>query len=250
MTTQFLNSNYQNLIVSGCSFTSNNHESSCSWANLLADWSGMDIVNLGVDAAGNRHVANSIMLYLERNRPDPKTTLIMPMWTSVTRTDFITDRKSHVINPRPVKEFYYDEFTQLYSICEYKEKHYYGPWAGEYKHMQSAKSLCMQSWIEINNLTNYLTHNQYTFKYLEFMDILHGRGILETNFLNELKTLNLTLDLSNWLLISDKEPLGEFALYHDQVCEDGVHPALQAHESWTREKLIPELLRENILLLQ
>lgn len=240
-------SHYKTLIVSGCSFTANNHESSCCWANILAERTGMDIVNLAVDAAGNSHVANSLVLFLERNKPDPGTTLVLPMWTSVLRTDFITDRSTHTIIPEPVRRFNYDDFNQLYSICEVEEKNYYGSWAKTYKQTQSVKSLSLQSWIEINKLTNYLQQKNYNFKYLTYENILYGTGISKVNFLDELKNLDLHIDLSNWLLINNKDPLGEFSVYHDQLCSDQKHPSLEGHENWLEQKLIPALIQENIL---
>jgi hypothetical protein len=242
-------SKYKKLVVSGCSFTANNHESSCCWANLLADRTGLDIVNLAVDAAGNEHIANSTILYLERQRPDPATTLVMPMWSSVTRTDFITDRNAHSINPSPVNKFYYDKFTQLYSICEVEEKTYYGSWAKQYKLTQSTKSLSLQSWIEINKLTNYLQQHEFDFKYLTFKDTLYGNGSSTIKFLDELTELDLTIDLSHWILTQNKDSLGEFAIYHNQLCSDGWHPSLQAHEDWVDHKLIPVLLENNIFQL-
>jgi hypothetical protein len=243
-------SKYKTLIVSGCSFTANNHESSCCWANILADRIGLDIVNLAVDAAGNEHVANSLVLYLERQKPNPENTLVMPMWTSVLRTDFITDRRAHTIVPTPVKRFYYDKFNQLYSICEFEEKDYYGNWAKTYKQTQSTKSLSLQSWIEINKLTNYLRQNNYDFRYLTYTNILHGGGIPKVKFLDELSSLGLTIDLSKWILTNNQDSLGEFALYYNQLCSDGVHPDLQGHEDWLEQKLIPVLLNENILQIQ
>lgn len=242
-----MKSKYKHLVVSGCSFTANNHESSCCWANILADRTGMSIVNLAVDAAGNSHVANSLVLYLERNKPDPTTTLVLPMWTSVLRTDFITDCNIHNIVPEPVRRFSYDDFNQLYSICEVEEKNYYGLWAKTYKQTQSTKSLSLQSWLEINKLTNYLQKKNYNFKYLTYRNILYGTGLSKVKFLNELKTLDLYIDLSNWLLTDNKDPLGEFAVYHNLLCSDQRHPSLQGHENWVEQKLIPVLLQENIL---
>lgn len=240
-------SRYSTLIVSGCSFTANNHESSCCWANVLAERTGMNIVNLAVDAAGNKHIADSLILYLTKHSPDPATVLIMPMWSSIARTDFITASACHSIEPQPVKPFYYDANNQLYSICENSETNYHGAWARTYKSRQNDSSLSLQSWLEINKLTNYLCCNHYDYRYLAFNDILYGNGISPLNFVNELKNIDLELDLSKWLLTGTKEPLGEFALYHNLLCSDGIHPSLQGHEQWLEQKLMPALIEHNIL---
>lgn len=240
-------SRYQTLIVSGCSFTANNHESSCCWANILADRTGMNIVNLAVDAAGNSHIANSLILYLAKHQPDPQTTLVMAMWSGIGRTDFITARSCHGIDPQPVVPFYYDANNQLYSICENSETNYHGAWARTYKSRQNDSSLSLQSWLEINKLTNYLCCNHYDYRYLAFNDILYGNGISPLNFIDELNRIDLELDLSNWLLTGAKESLGEFALYYNLLCKDGVHPSLQGHEQWLEQKLMPTLIEHNIL---
>ena len=145
---------------------------------------------------------------------------------------------------------YYDKFNQLYSICEFEEKDYYGNWANIYKHTQSTKSLSLQSWIEINKLTNYLQQNNYDFRYLTYTNILHGGGIPKVKFLDELSSLGLTIDLSKWILTNRQDPLGEFAVFHNQLCSDGIHPDLQGHEDWLEQKLIPVLRKENILQIQ
>ena len=93
MTTQIVNSKFKKLVVSGCSFTHNNHHDKCAWANLLADWSGMTIVNLATPGAGNEHIANSLILYLEKNKLDPSNTLVMAMWSGIDRNDLIVSRK-------------------------------------------------------------------------------------------------------------------------------------------------------------
>lgn len=77
------------LVVSGCSFTANNHATSCAWANFLADACGADCVNLARDGAGNEHIARSVILYLEQHRPDPAHTLVLVMWSGVDRLDLL-----------------------------------------------------------------------------------------------------------------------------------------------------------------
>lgn len=241
-------SQYQTLIVSGCSFTANNHESSCCWANVLADHTGMNIINLAVDAAGNRHIANSIILYLTQQQLDPAGVLVLPMWSGISRTDFIIGQH-YTLHPVPVRKFNYDSFTQLYSICEATEQIYYGPWAAAYKKMQNKHSSSLNSWLEINKLTDYLQKNCYAFKYLTFANILNGCGLSEIDFLACLKDLKLTLPAADqWLLTHNTDSLGEFALYHNLLCSDGIHPSLHGHESWLEQKLIPDLLKNNLLL--
>ena len=55
------------------------------------------------------------------------------------------------------------------------------------------------------------------------------------------------MDLTNWILTKEIDSLGEFAIYHNELIPNDGHPTLNAHERWTREKLIPTLLQQKIL---
>ena len=94
----YYKSKFKYLVVSGCSFTHNNHqESHCVWANTLAVWTNMTINNLAIPGAGNTHIKNSVILHLEKNKPNPADTLVLVMWSGPERIDWITEiGRAHV----------------------------------------------------------------------------------------------------------------------------------------------------------
>ena len=247
MSTKIINSKFKKLIVSGCSFTHNNHSESCAWANLLADWSGMEIVNLATPGAGNGHISDSIILYLERNKPDPTETLVMTMWSGIDRTDFIVSRKKYKEKTKYNFESFYDSFTEHYMVGGIHWNQQAIPntlLVKEYNSLQDEKSLSLRAWLTFNKLTNYLSVNNYVYRYTTFEDILNKGRI---NFLKELSSLDLTLDLKNWILINGKDSLGGFTLYHNKRLPVDEHPTLEGQEQWVKEQLIPTLVNQGIL---
>ena len=239
MSVKKYNTKFKKIVVSGCSYTHNNCESPHVWANLLATWLGIEIVNLATPGAGNDHIANSIILYLDQNTPDPDTTLVMAMWSSVDRSDFLASTDKHSVK----LGFNYNQYSSHYRVG--------GSWpegkaAEEFKMLQSVETLAMKSWLDFTNLTNYLVQNDYTYRYLTFVDILNGTSIMsDIKFLSIIKNLNIKLNNKNWLLTKDKDTLGQFCIYMDMMLED-CHPTREGQELWTDTVLIPALIKENI----
>jgi len=225
------------LVVSGCSFTANNHATSCSWGNFLADRMGAQCVNLARDAAGNEHIARSVILYLEQNRPAPEHTLVLVMWSGVDRLDLLASAGA-----APTLDHHYQYTADTKWLGLGAES--WGPnapWIQYIKRTQNTASLALRSWLAMNSLSTYLERNNYCYRYLEYTDILHGQGISLINFVRELATQNIVIDTTPWLLTGQYEPLGEYALRHEMLIENDSHPTMEAHETWCQQLLIPAL---------
>lgn len=250
-----MKSQYKNLIVSGCSFT---HEPDLgypfSWANLLAYWTGMNIINLAIPGAGNDHISKSVILYLERNNLDPTETLILIMWSGAGRIDWITDKSLSNFK---------NEYSFAYSYDQYNELVVGGNWWGdknpthlkrtliEYSKYQSDHSLALHSWIAIENLSNYLENNKFNYYYTSFLNYkrrnIKGDAMI-VPFFEELKKLNLTLNLDKWLKFADNDYYGDWARENNFLAEDDFHPKYpDANEGWVKEILIPTLKDLKIL---
>ena len=89
-----INSRYKHLVVSGCSFTYEpmNEWYPFAWPSLLAEFTGMTIDNLAIPGAGNDHISKSLILFLEKKNYNPKDTLVLVMWSGITRIDWICDK--------------------------------------------------------------------------------------------------------------------------------------------------------------
>jgi hypothetical protein len=250
--TEFV-SKYKKLLVSGCSFTHNNHHTPCTWGNNLAVWAGLDIHNLGIPGAGNTHIKNSTILWLEKHRPDPADLLIIIMWSGVERVDWITD-------PDVSKFKTYYPFTYNYS--DSTELVLGGSWWAKksirsqvekllvnYTKYQNNQSLALTSWLEMTQLTDYLKQRGYTFYYTAWQDLwLPGDGTNQwINYGVELERLNLSLDPAPWLFSDTNKYLGNWAKEHNYLSDDNLHPSHIGHEIWCRSILIPELIKQGAL---
>lgn len=229
-----MNSKFKHLIVSGCSFTHNRTEGAHVWANLLAEQTGMTVSNLAHTGAGNQHIAASIILHLERTRPDPLDTLVLVMWSGIDRTDLIVERDSYKnINHKNLEHFY-DEYTEHFMVGGL------GWGATEfnnYKKLLGPKSMALRAWLSYTQLSDYLRCRGYTYRYTSFTD--QGYDLTA-----ELMALNLQLDMSKWMLLDNT--LGKNSILYKETHKDG-HPTMIAQERWLHEHLVPELLHQGIL---
>jgi hypothetical protein len=223
------------------------------WANTLATWSGMTINNLAIPGAGNTHIKNSVILHLEKTRPDPKTTLIMVMWTGPERVDWITDqRASNFKNIYPFE----------YSYTEHNELTLGGSWWANtktdhlneiirnYSKYQSNSSLSLSNWLQIQDLKNYLKLHNYNYcftSWFNYSDPVDNKNRW-IEFDAELDKLGLSIDKTQWLANHITDSLGRWTANRPEyLLEDKLHAGWQGHEAWLRSVLVPELIEKNIL---
>ena len=251
--TQILESKYKNLLVSGCSFTHNNHETPCTWANCFAVWAGMNITNLATPGAGNTHIKNSVILWLEQHNPKPEDLLILIMWGGVERIDWITSKD---------KSRFKDQYPFSYDYTNECELTLGGAWWAkdprpthltrtlrEYSKYQCSQSLGLSSWLAMNDLTNYLDRHGYTYYYTAWQDLWQDGDLTNQwiNYGDELEKMNLVLPTTNWLFTEPEKFLGNFAKKHNKLLKDNLHPSREGYEHWATEILIPELIEKNVI---
>ena len=240
-----MQSKYKTLLVSGCSFTHNNCEDHFAWGNDLAVWTGMDIVNLAIPGAGNTHIANSIMLYIEQHNLDSAETLVMAMWTGTARIDWITDRSlSEFKNSYPFT-YNYDQHNELVlggSWWQPKRRSHVEQTLVEYSKYQSTHSFALHSWLAMNNLSNYLKLHGFEYYYTSIADTANAEEFW-IDYEQELTELNLKLDKSNWVTPC----IGNYCQEHNLLQDDNFHPSMQGHEDWARTVLMPFLAERAIL---
>jgi hypothetical protein len=86
---------FKNLLVSGCSYTFNNSENHiCSWPYYLRDLAGFnEVYDCSQSGAGSNHIFNSIINEIETNiNINIQDTLVIIMWSGLTRTDVIAEQ--------------------------------------------------------------------------------------------------------------------------------------------------------------
>lgn len=246
-------SKFTDLIVSGCSFTHNNHESHCTWGNTLAYWANMNITNLAVPGAGNAHIKNSIILHLEKHKPPTDSTLVIVIWSGPERIDWITDKhSSNFSNQHPFSYQYTDtnELVLSGSWWAKKIKTHLNKTLVDYSKYQSNSSLALQSWIYMQDLENYLKAHNYQYYFTSWFG--YNGPVDQTNrwidYDYELQKLGLERNQTHWLINQPENCLGNWSLVHPEfLWDDNFHVTWQGHEAWLTEILIPELIKKNVL---
>lgn len=236
---------YKTLLVSGCSFTHNNGSTIFSWPHILGKELGLEVINLSIPGAGNTHIANSIILALEKGNLDPATTLVMAMWSGIGRIDWIADNELSKFADTYPFNYNYDEFSELVVGGNWWNIKRPSPVQSAlitYSKFQSEKSLALQSWLAMKNLYNYLKvngFNYYCTSYLNiFADGKNGDAVT-INYLKELENIKLKLDTEVWLPLDTDCYLGNYCRKKNLLHDDNFHPGWEGHQVWIREILLP-----------
>jgi hypothetical protein len=242
-------SRFQHLVVSGCSFTSNlfvPDNSPFAWPNMISYWSGMTIDNLAIPGAGNNHIARSIILHLEKTKPDPEKTLVLAMWSGPARIDWITEKS--------LSQFA-KEYPFAYQYTEHTELSLGGHWWNsraspvikairEYAKLQDQNSFAVDSWLAMTQLSDYLTTRGYTFyytSYFSYNNVDAQNDALNYNYRAALARAGLTLDKQPWIQLAENDHYGDWSRLNNRLTEDNYHPGKDANIIWTRDVLLPAL---------
>ena len=230
----------KNLIVSGCSFTYNNHESAATtWPYYLKDIGGFDhVLDCSMPGAGNYHISNSLIWGLENDRPDPKNSLVIVMWSGNDRNDFIC----------PVSQ---DNGSYPFRF-NYSENTISGITGGSYRDdqgntndlfrqfslLKTSESRAIENYLQILNTWHYLKSSGFKFMFLEFLN-------------SNLPSRTSHFDIKQYLPVNISKKLHSmmenitdpytWALKNNLLTDDDFHPSPDGHLSWTQNVLFPYL---------
>lgn len=236
-----VNLGYKNLIVSGCSFTYNNHNSSlCAWPFYLRDLGGFDqVINLALPGAGNQHIATSMQWCLENNQFDANDTLIIVMWSGNDRDDDIVSAEH--LNNYPMR-FYYNS-NVVSAISGGSAENNVGNvshnfWSLKRAH-KTQESRAVENYLYISSLYHYLRSNQYKFLFLRYLNYELPSATLDFDIGKYLpKNLKCKLD---HMVNTKLENIYKWSLKRDMLDQDNFHPSPDGHLNWTNEVLLPFL---------
>ncbi len=250
-----IKSRYKHLVVSGCSFTTNEHvpdQSDWNWPNILAKDTNMIIHNLATAGAGNTHIANSIIVYLEKKQLPPEDVLVLAMWSGTGRIDFTVSNK---LSPRK-------KYQHNYLYTPECRLHQGGNWWNiknpadidkiliDYSKFQDEFSLGLQTWLSMNNLASYLSNKGIQHFFTSFLHYKSNdtyRDAVHVDIDNTLSQMGLKIDYSKWLNLASADYFGDWCAKRGILASDGFHPGVDGPYQWTREILIPLLIELDIL---
>lgn len=232
--TPILQTKFDNLIVSGCSYTYNNsNEHVVTWPYYLKDLANFnDVFDLSQQSGGTTHIFNSVINEVELGTVKPNDLLIV-MWTELSRTDIMIDVDSWFFNFSP---YHFDSkyVSKRLNSSNFGTK---GPYSDLCKHYHKLVPIGAQvydSCLKINALDGYLKHKKINYVFLSAWDLFQG---LE-NFSNQ-DLINATRE--KFPLV---QSLDDFTENDREV--DG-HPSVEAHLNWTKQILIPYLQLANAI---
>jgi hypothetical protein len=225
-------SQYQNLLVSGCSFTYNNSETDvCSWPYYLRDLVDFkQVYDCSQSGAGNNHIFNSVVNEVELNNEiNPNTTLIIVMWSGFSRTDVIAT-KDLIKDWHHMSNFHFNDQFATLSIFDVMNKNTdLEMLCYHYRRLIDSDAQIYQSMLKIIALYHYLKQKNFEFIFLNYQDPAEEINSLDTPLGN---VVNSMLDPVLYLNSYAK------SINESETCG---HPTPNGYLNWTQKHLIPYL---------
>jgi hypothetical protein len=230
----------KNLIVSGCSFTNNNSETTAvAWPYYLRDLGSFDqVLDCSLPGAGNHHISTSLIWGLENQRPDPKESLVIVMWSGCDRDDYLCP-KTNDANNYPF-EFCYSA-NVISGITGGSHKESGGNTINGLKELALTKtpeSRAIENYLYLCNTWHYLSNQQYRFVFLNFLDANLPSRIQHFD-INPYLPVKAQENLKS-MMLNITDPYS-WALKNDLLGSDDYHPSPDGHLTWTRQILLPKL---------
>jgi hypothetical protein len=233
------NFNFENLVVSGCSFTYNNSDTSAvTWPYYLRDLGGFQTVfDCSMPGAGNSHISDSLIWGLELEPMEPEKTLIIVMWSSADRDDYIAPKKN--INNYPF-QFHYSQNVMSAITGGIQPNSPVNTIHGlkELSDTKNNESRAIENYLYITKTYQYLKALNYKFVFLDF---LQGNIPSRSNHFDIKKYLPNIAKEQVDSMMSNPVNLYEYAVKTDLLCVDDFHPNPDGHLEWTKKILIPHL---------
>jgi hypothetical protein len=232
---------FQNLIVSGCSFTYNDIDTApVTWPYYLKDLGGFDqVLDCSLPGAGNSHISDSLIWGLEIENPDPASSLVIVMWSGHDRDDYICP-KEH-INNYPFQFNYSKNAMSSITGGNAMESNGNGISDGLKKlsMTKTSESRAIENYLYIAKTYQYLKSLNYKFLFLNFVNPTEPVG--GTNTFDIKKYLPNPAKQKLDSMITEIDDPYHFSVRHNLLDGDNFHPIPFGHLRWTKKVLIPHL---------
>lgn len=237
-------SRWTNLLVSGCSYTWNNHEEyAATWPYYLRDLAQFDSVfDCSQAGSGYNHTHTAVITELETNHLiTPESTLIIVMWSGNQRVDVTADSEL-------AKSWSNMETSDLgFGLSTVSLFHQRPNWLSllhkvpnlaveqlreQYHRTIASEGQVLESAAKLFSLAGYLDSRGFDYVFLDWDDT---------------RTNERITGMDPWArgFFAPIETLGAWAARRQQLIPNDGHPTPDAHLSWTREQLIPYLAKNN-----
>lgn len=248
----------KNLVVTGCSFTETLYR---GWSDITCQHvSPANFVNVAKSGAGNFYIADSLIQTLSASDFDPVETLVLVMWTGVTRKDLIVSDEYRSIMPPD-----HSNAVTKNGIHYVLSGGQVGSWQAdsstgiEYRWLirplfeplyrsSDNKTLGHETLSNIVRTRTFLESHGYNYKFMSYVNYWSGNaGILSRNLDFSLTVhcegnplLNQLGD--QWIWASpNKDCFFEYAKNRKLLNDDEFHPNQEAHQLFADNIVIPNI---------
>ena len=230
--------NIKNLLVSGCSMVWNNSEHDvCSWPYYLRDLAGFEeVYDCSQSGAGTNHIFNSVINDIETGKVDVSSTLILIMWSQLSRSDVVAEKVVTQLWHHMSNYHFSDRFATLSLFNNVTGNEILDDLCRDYKKIVSLESQIYESALKILALHHYLCSKNAKFFFLCWQNPGPELGLISSDTLAQ-KVKNL---------IEPVKFLEPFARDNNMLEPCG-HPSPDGYLTWTKQYLMPFLKSHGIL---
>jgi hypothetical protein len=244
------------IVVSGCSFTHDYKNK--TWPRFLIEhFPQAKLHDLSFPGAGNQYISQSMIRYLSTENLKPETTLVLIMWSGITRQDLMVTKTFYDTIPPSSKVNMYNDYwvfnggilgawRQLTSLTS----SLLTPLFENFYKIVDNNSLAKTTLMHMVQTKEFLENRGYAYKFMSYVnywkhtndfvgDPGHEDFSLTYYAENDPWFKNLG---SHWIWADDsKNCLYEYAVQHNEIAADKFHPTQAGQEKFTTEILLPQL---------
>lgn len=235
---------FDNLVVSGCSFTYNNSEQHlCAWPYYLRDLGSFkDVYDCSLPGAGNLHIAQALQWSLLNSTLDRERTLVVVMWSGHDRDDAVMSNEFACDYPMQF-EYAAKVFSAISGGAHAQSRGNIDFDWNQLRRHKTPASRAIENYLIIQSLDAWLRQHEWTFVFLRYLNPeLPHRG---SDFdIRPYLTVPAATHYDS-MIAPVLDPYG-YCVAHDLLDWDDFHPSPDGHLSWTREILLPYLRHLNM----
>jgi hypothetical protein len=185
-----------------------------------------------MSGAGNSHIHDSLIYYIEKNNIPKEKTLIVVMWSGYDRDDFVADKSAIQIKYRD-RFNYSDQVGVIYT----------GGIVGSsssvisldnVKKLKSIPSRAIENFVKVAGLRAYLQAKNFDFVFTSFTG-LPNQNFLDDQDYKDYKEIEKFFDVFPFLGDYSKNTL------------DGFHPDAESQHKWSQDVLVPYLKAKKLV---
>ena len=243
----------KHLLVSGCSFT--NDYKFKTWPRYLHDIKpDTQLYDVSFPGAGNHYIAESVIQTILTNNLDPADTLVMVMWSGVSRKDLLVSKEFYELLDPSCK-------TQVFGACFAHSGGQLGQWAFKeppavllkplfenlYK-SSDKETMGHESLSSMVRLRDFLEQRNFSYKFMSYVNYWQDTAdYIGKNLDFSLTHYNRNDPLldnlgNNWIWVdSDYGCFYEYAKQLKQLDVDDFHPAQIVHKSFAEDIILPHV---------